>query len=428
MRQRLSIKFSVIPDDEKGRVMKRVVECFIFGVALLVGCTEKGNDAAGATSETTNGIAIVAFDGAHKPVPQARVTLYQRAGFTPAESPSEDITQFLPSHVSALETATADDSGMVQFETRLDECQNARCYVEGIAGEDSSLMVWTKLKAKDSTTNEIELLPSVSLTVRTGAAASDSTVSRSVAMLDATPYWAKNDGGDFVFSHVPAGLYTVVAGNVPVADVSLDAGTSVDTLVRVRDLTREFVFEDFNDGDSLNNMTKDYPNYGWYYMPHKGASFESPDSAGGFASALVDDGTRGKYLSMKFTIADSGYVMLGTHLGLDTGYYDLSALSAVRMKVRGDCMFAVALEHYREIENNNYNKALWFAKASDEWTELVLRPGKETLDDKNYQVAWEEISNEIGIFSIFIYNGSHLEIDEIVFEGIASDSFSKKTE
>jgi hypothetical protein len=289
-------------------------------------------------------------------------------------------------------------------------------------------MVWTKLKAKDSTTNEIELLPSVSLTVRTGAAASDSTVSRSVAMLDATPYWAKNDGGDFVFSHVPAGLYTVVAGNVPVADVSLDAGTSVDTLVRVRDLTREFVFEDFNDGDSLNNMTKDYPNYGWYYMPHKGASFESPDSAGGFASALVDDGTRGKYLSMKFTIADSGYVMLGTHLGLDTGYYDLSALSAVRMKVRGDCMFAVALEHYREIENNNYNKALWFAKASDEWTELVLRPGKETLDDKNYQVAWEEISNEIGIFSIFIYNGSHLEIDEIVFEGIASDSFSKKTE
>ena len=66
--------------------MKRVVECFIFGVALLVGCTEKGNDAAGATSETTNGIAIVAFDGAHKPVPQTRVTLYQRSGAVPVEA------------------------------------------------------------------------------------------------------------------------------------------------------------------------------------------------------------------------------------------------------------------------------------------------------------------------------------------------------
>jgi hypothetical protein len=278
-------------------------------------------------------------------------------------------------------------------------------------------MVWTKLDAADSMADEIELLPSVSLTVRTGAAASDSTILGSSLMLDATPYWAKNDGNEFVFSHVPAGLYTVLADNQPVADVSLDAGATVDTLMLFQELTREFVFEDFDDGDSLNNLTKDYPNYGWYYMPHRGASFESPDSAGGFAGALVD-GASGKYLSLKFTIEDSGYVMLGTHLGLDSGYYDLSALSAVRMKIRGDCMFAVALEHYREIENNNYNKALWFANAGEEWTELVLRPGKETLDAKNYQVAWDEISNEIGIFSIFIYNGSRLEIDEIVFEGV----------
>ena len=403
--------------------MKRVVECFIFGVALLVGCTEKGNDAAGATSETTNGIAIVAFDGAHKPIPQARVTLYQRAGFTPAESPSEDVniqeqSQFLPSHVSALETATADDSGMVQFETRLDECQNARCYVEGIAGEDSSLMVWTKLDAADSTADEIELLPSVSLTVRTGAAASDSIVLRSVVMLDATPYWAKNDGSEFVFSHVPAGLYTLLANDQPVAAVSLDAGTSVDTLVRFQELTREYVFEDFDDGDSLNNLAKTYKNFGWYYMPHKGAVFESPDSAGGFAGALVDDGAGGKYLSLKYAVQDTAYVMLGTHLGLDSGYYDLSALSAVRLKVRGDCDFAVALEHYRQIENNNYNKALWMVSANDEWTDLVLHPGKEVLDSENYQVSWGEISNEIGIFSIFIYNGTRLEIDEIVFEGI----------
>ena len=403
--------------------MKRVVECFIFGVALLVGCTEKGNDAAGATSETTNGIAIVAFDGAHKPIPQARVTLYQRAGFTPAESPSEDVniqeqSQFLPSHVSALETATADDSGMVQFETELDQCQNARCYVEGIAGEDSSLMVWTKLDAVDSTADEIELLPSVSLTVRTGAAASDSVVSRSVVMLDATPYWAKNDGSEFVFSHVPAGLYTLLVDDQPVADVSLDAGASVDTLIRISNVTREYVFEDFDDGDNLNNLAKKYPNYGWYYMPHKGATFESPDSAGGFAGALVDDGARGKYLTLKFTIQDTGYVMLGTHIGLDSGYYDLSSLSAVRMNVRGNCRFAVALEHYRQLENNNYNKALWIATANDEWTELVLRPGDELLDDKNYQVAWDEISTEIGIFSIFISEGSRLDIDEIVFEGI----------
>lgn len=389
----------------------RLSACVAFGLALVAfsGCSDSGSETAGATSETTNGIAVIAFDGAHKPIPQARVTLYQRPGAVLADSPS---------YVSALETASADDSGMVQFETQIDQCQNARCYVEGIAGEDSSLMVWTTLKTADSMTNEIELLPSVSLTVRTGAAASDSTILGSSLMLDATPYWAKNDGSEFVFAHVPAGLYTVVANSLPVANVSLDAGTSVDTLMRFQELTREYVFEDFDDGDSLNNMAKDYPNYGWYYMPHKGASFESPNITDGFAGALKDDGAHGKYLSLQFTTADTSYVMLGTHLGLDSGYYDLSALSAIRMRVRGDCSFAVALEHYREIENNNYNKALWFANAGEEWTELVLRPGKETLDAKNYQVAWDEISNEIGIFSIFIYNGSRLEIDEIVFEGV----------
>lgn len=400
----------------------RLLPCIAFGfmLAAFSGCSDNGSETAGATSETTNGIAVVAFDGAHKPIPQARVTLYQHPGAVLADSPSEvqDVSQFLPSNVSELETATADDSGMVQFKTQIKQCQNARCYVEGIAGEDSSLMVWTKLDVADSKADEIELLPSVSLTVRFGAAASDSAVSDVSLMLDATPYWARNEGGEFVFSHVPAGLYTVVAGNVPVADVSLDAGTSVDTLVRVRELTREFVFEDFDDGDSLNNLAKDYPNYGWYYMPHKGASFESPNFTEGFSSGLVDDDALGKYLSLRFTTADSGYVMLGTHLGLDSGYYDLSALSAIRMRVRGDCLFAVALEHYREIENNNYNKALWFANASDEWTEIVLRPGQEVLDNKSYQVAWGEISNEIGIFSIFIYNGSRLEIDEIVFEGV----------
>ena len=400
----------------------RLLPCIAFGfmLAAFSGCSDNGSETAGATSETTNGIAVVAFDGAHKPIPQARVTLYQHPGAVLADSPSEvqDVSQFLPSNVSELETATADDSGMVQFKTQIKQCQNARCYVEGIAGEDSSLMVWTKLDVADSKADEIELLPSVSLTVRFGAAASDSAVSDGSLLLDVSPCWAMNEGGEFVFSHVPAGLYTVVAGNVPVADVSLDAGTSVDTLVRVRELTREFVFEDFDDGDSLNNLAKDYPNYGWYYMPHKGASFESPNFTEGFSSGLVDDDALGKYLSLRFTTADSGYVMLGTHLGLDSGYYDLSALSAIRMRVRGDCLFAVALEHYREIENNNYNKALWFANASDEWTEIVLRPGQEVLDNKSYQVAWGEISNEIGIFSIFIYNGSRLEIDEIVFEGV----------
>ncbi len=402
----------------------RTLFCIAFGLALVAfsGCSDSGSETAGATSETTNGIAVIAFDGTHKPIPQARVTLYQRSGAVPVESPSEDVedqkvTQFLPSYVSALETATADDSGKVLFETELDQCQNARCYVEGIAGEDSSLMVWTKLKAKDSTTNEIELLPSVSLTVRTGAA--DSAVANSFGsvLLNASPYYARQEGNEFVFSHVPSGKYTVLMWNEPVADVSLDAGTSVDTLMHIWDLTREYVFEDFDDGDSLNNLAKTYKNYGWYNIASGTATWIKPDSAGGFGSAIVD-GDRGKYLSLQFDLGDSGYVLLGTHLGLDTGYYDLSALTAIRMKVRGDCDFSFALEHYKDLGDNNFQKSLWHATADTTWKEIVFRPGNEKLNASVYQVEWKNIAREIGFVSIFASSGSYLEIDEIVFEGV----------
>ena len=381
----------------------RLSACVAFGFVLAAfsGCSDGGSETAGATSETTNGIAVAVYDVDRHPVPQARVTLYSKADF------------------AVVESAVANDSGTARFDSLADECSGGNCFVEGIAGADSALMTWGKFEPADSESDfamEIELAPSASLTLRTGAAADEKVFE--FLRLESTPYMALRSGSDYVFAHVPAGMFTVVDGDTAVADVSLDAGASVDTLMRIPELTREYVFEDFDDGDNLNNLAKVYPNYGWYYMPHKGASFESPDSAGGFTSALVDDDVRGKYLSLRYTIEDSGYVMLGTHLGLDSGYYDLSSLSAIRMKIRGDCKFAVALEHYREIENNNYNKALWFAKAGEEWTELVLRPGKETLDDKNYQIAWDEISSEIGIFSIFIYNGSRLEIDEIVFEGI----------
>lgn len=382
--------------------MKRAVECLILGVAMLVGCSDSGSDTAGATSETTNGIAVAVYDVNLDPIPQARVTLYSKADF------------------AIVNSAVANDSGLVRFDSLTDECSSGNCFVEGIAGADSALMNWSEFKPAVSETEiatQIELAPSASLTLRTGATIDDEVFE--FLRLEATPYMASRSGGDYVFAHVPAGLFTVVAGDSVVATFSLEAGAEADTLVNVPGFTREYIFEDFDDGDSLNNLAKDYPNYGWYFMPHKGASFESPNYTDGFAGALVDDGARGKYLSLKYSTADSGYVMLGTHLGLDSGYFDLSSLSAIRIKVRGDCLFAVALEHYREIENNNYNKALWFAKAGEEWTELVLRPGKETLDAKNYQVAWDEISNEIGIFSIFIYNGSHLEIDEIVFEGIS---------
>jgi hypothetical protein len=86
--------------------------------------------------------------------------------------------------------------------------------------------------------------------------------------------------------------------------------------------------------------------------------------------------------------------------------------------VRGDCELNIALEHYREVGENAFKKSLWMAKATENWNEIILHPGREVLEESSYQVEWNEISHEIGLFSIFMRSGTYLEVDKIVFEGI----------
>ena len=372
--------------------MKRFLTTTLLAT-LFWACSESAPDSAGATSETTNGIAFTVVDVDHKPIANARLTLYSKAD------------------ISVQGTAETDTLGKAHFDTLILDT-----YIEGIAGADSSLMAWTTL---DTNQNEISLLPSASLTVRTGVAETDFAMLHEAIAFQSTPYVATRNGSDYVFAHVPAGMFTVVAGDSAVATFSLEAGAEADTLVNVPGKTLEYVFEDFDDGDSLNNLAKTYKNYGWYYIASGTATWVKPDSAGGFGGAIVD-GARGKHLSLQFDLGDSGYVLLGTHLGLDTGYYDLSSLTAIRMKVRGDCDFSFALEHYKDLGDNNFQKSLWHATADTTWKEFVFRPGREKLNASVYQVEWKGIAHEIGFMSIFASSGSFLEIDEIVFEGIGS--------
>ena len=375
--------------------MKRLLTA-IFLAPLFWACSD--TDSAGATSETTNGIAITVVNASRTPIANARVTLYSKES------------------LSVLGTSKSDTAGIAQFDTLDSPLATNNVFVEGIAGEDSSLMSWTSF---DTNQTEISLLPSASLTVRTGATQADYATLFDALALDSTPYSAIRSGGEYTFAHVPAGLFNVVAEDSLIATVKLDSGTTADTLFRIPDITREFVFEDFDDGDSLNNLAKVYPNYGWYFTTVGKAKFTRPDSTTGFTGALENE-TRGKYLSVRYEISDSSYVMLGTHLGLDTGYYDISRLTAIRIKVRGDCKFYVALEHYKEIGDNTFRKALWKAEANEDWREFVFRPGEEALRDESYQVHFSEIATEIGFFSIFIRSGTYLQIDDIVFEGMDS--------
>ena len=356
-------------------------------------CTESNPELTGATSETTNGIAFIVVDASHTPVANARIKLYSKET------------------ISVIDSAATNSLGEAHFDTVISDG-----FIEGIAGNDSSLMVWEPL---DTNQTRISLLPAASITVRTGAAEADYAMLYETIALQSTPYAATRNGNEYVFSRVPAGTFDIVAGDSLIATVSLENGTTADTLFRMPGITQEFVFEDFEDGDSLNNIAKTVPNYGWYFNASNDAKWITPDSSNKFATAISGDEHR-KYISLKFALGDSGFVLLGTHIGLDTGYYDLSKLTAVRLKVRGDCEFSVALEHFKDIGNNKFRKALWKSKASEDWHEIVIRPGNETLESESYQVRFSEIAKEIGLFSIFVSSGTFLQIDEIVFEGMNS--------
>ena len=356
-------------------------------------CSDSNPEFTGATSETTNGIAFTVVDASHSPIINARLKLYSKE------------------NISVIDSAATNSLGEAYFDTVISDG-----FIEGIAGSDSSLMTWAPL---DTQQTEISLLPSASITVRTGATEADYAKLYETIALDATPYAAYLKNGEYTFAHVPAGLFNVIAGDSLIASVSLENGTTADTIVRIPGVTREFVFDDFDDGDSLNNIARTFPNYGWYFNTSDGGQWVTPDSTMSFASAIKND-QQGKHLSLKFALGESGTVLIGTHIGLDTGYYDLSKLTAVRLKVRGDCEFSVALEHYKDIGNNNFHKALWKATATENWHEIIFRPGDETLESESYQVRFSEIANEIGFFTIFMKNGTFLDVDEIVFEGMDS--------
>jgi hypothetical protein len=373
-------------------MMKRFFATMLL-TAFFWACTESNPELTGATSETTNGIAFIVVDASHTPVANARIKLYSKET------------------ISVIDSAATNSLGEAHFDTVISDG-----FIEGIAGNDSSLMVWEPL---DTNQTRISLLPAASITVRTGAAEADYAKLYETIALQSTPYAATRNGNEYVFSRVPAGTFDIVAGDSLIATVSLENGTTADTLFRMPGITQEFVFEDFEDGDSLNNIAKTVPNYGWYFNASNDAKWITPDSSNKFATAISGD-EHGKYISLKFALGDSGFVLLGTHIGLDTGYYDLSKLTAVRLKVRGDCEFSVALEHFKDIGNNKFRKALWKSKASEDWHEIVIRPGNETLESESYQVRFSEIAKEIGLFSIFVSSGTFLQIDEIVFEGMNS--------
>ena len=84
--------------------------CALLCLSLFLGCSE--STTAGATSETTNGIAIVVVDGSNRPFARAQMKVYSKDAF------------------SVVDSALSDTSGRVSFNDSLGVCAGGDCFVE----------------------------------------------------------------------------------------------------------------------------------------------------------------------------------------------------------------------------------------------------------------------------------------------------------
>lgn len=376
--------------------MKRLLTALI-STLLIWACSGSGSDMSGATSETTNGIALHVADARQKPLAHVHVNLYSKET------------------LNKLDSATTDDSGVAYVKVPVEEC-----YLEGIAGSDSALMAWNNF---DSTQKELVLEPSASVVVRM-----DSAEAASLQMVLAeTPYMALWRDGAFVFAHVPAGKFDLLLGDSAIVEMSLDAGETLDTVLTSAisepdtvqlDSAGIFTFEDFEDGDSLNNLAKYYPNHGWYFSSMGDCKWTRPEDGRSFDAVQDSSADHGYFLSAQYDIGDSGMVILGTHLGTDSLAFDMSGLTAIRVTYRSNGNLNLGLENAVATDGGAYNKAMWNLPAAEKWTEIELKPGDEILKPSANQLEWNEVSKEIALLSFFIQDGSFFELDKIVFEGV----------
>jgi hypothetical protein len=104
------------------------------------------------------------------------------------------------------------------------------------------------------------------------------------------------------------------------------------------------------------------------------------------------------------------------------GLLDFSRLRSVRVRVKGDGLFRLALHGYAAGVGGA--RAHWQAVPGPEWTEFVFKPGDELPAGPSDppRAAFSALSGGVHLLMLQAYGGSELYVDDIRFDGIeASD-------
>ena len=200
-----------------------------------------------------------------------------------------------------------------------------------------------------------------------------------------------------------------------IEDVKVWEGLS-DSLVKALNSVTIF---DFEEGSQYNALPEPL-HYTWYIQPHDSATIIEAlqkDPTSGIEKA--DSTIFGKnVLHVQYQANKLGrYVVLGTRIA--NHKHDLSRLDSVEVWVKGSGDFEVVLETVVESDTNY--KTTYKSAVNEDWTRVVITPSDVTSPDKKSYHGWDVTRNKITRFTIFMYNGTDLWIDNAKMYGINLD-------
>ena len=176
----------------------------------------------------------------------------------------------------------------------------------------------------------------------------------------------------------------------------------------------------FETGDAYNDIPAPMVKHEWYIQPHNGATISDTLTADKMNGIEKADSTifGKKMLHVQYSAGTKGqYVVIGTRIA--EHQHDLSRLDSVEVWVKGDGDFEVILETIVESDTNY--KTSYIGKANKQWTRVAIKPEDfGSPDNKDYH-GWDITRNKITRFTIFVYNGKDVWIDNVKMYGINVD-------
>ena len=177
----------------------------------------------------------------------------------------------------------------------------------------------------------------------------------------------------------------------------------------------------FESGTKYNALPAPLNNkFDWYIQPHDSATVKNNlDSKPTNGIEKADRATFGKNgLHVQYQANKLGrYVVIGTRIAEHA--HELSRLDSVEVWLKGDGDYEIILETIVESDTNY--KTTYKGSVNEKWTRVAVTPKDFTnADGKSYH-GWNVTRNKITRFTIFVYNGSDIWIDNVRMYGINLD-------